>query len=648
MKLKLFLLLFSISIICLAQDFKIAMPVSKADLTTNYYVKDSTANALVIYDYGNSFIDKETFWLRVQVKQKVKILRTDGIDRGEIEVKLYKGKSSEERIKNIKGATYNLENGNIVKTELTSNAIFKEENKKYKLVKFVLPNVKVGSVITVSYETQSRFIAKYQPWYFQGKDPVLYSEYKTSIPGNYQYHIKLVGSIPLDTNDTSLKKNCLYGGNGASADCSISKYIIKDIPAYKPEDFTTTALNYMSRVEYEMSVFNGFDGTVNKMTKTWKNVDKELKTDNSFGRQISKKSLVKKVLPESISLINDNITKAKAIYQFIQDNYKWNGKYERYDVSIKKLIKEKVGSAFEINLLLENLLSFEGFNVLPVLMSTRGNGFATKLYPVLTDFNYVILKTIIDDKDYYLDATNPYLSFGELPFRTLNQYGRVIDFEDGSYWEDVKVNTFSTRTHFVKLASFKDEQFSGVIESKFTGYHSHSLKQQFNESPSTYLEKKVDNYTDIIIENHEILNFDKSKNDFNEKIEISIEPEFIGSKIYLNPFIIKFFEENPFKLQERTYPIDFGYKDIFNYNIKIELNNDLKILEIPAPIKYVLPNKSGSLLFNAELKDNILTLCFTVKFNLAIYSPKFYPYLKIFMDKFVELQNNTIIVLEKQ
>lgn len=648
MKLKLFTVALFASFIGLSQDFNIAMPVSKSDLELTSYAKDSTANALVIYDYGNSFVDKETFWLRVQNKQKIKILTKEGLDRGEFEVRLYKGKSSEEKIKNIKGTTYNLENGSIVETVLTSNGIFKEENENYTLVKFVLPNVKVGSVLTVSYETQSRFMSKYQPWYFQGKDPVLYSEYNTSIPGNYIYHVKLVGSIPLNTNDVSLKKDCLYGGNGASADCGISKYIMTDIPAYKSEDFTTTEQNYISRIEYEMSVFNSFDGIVKKMTKTWKDVDKELKTDNDFGRQISRNSLVKKVLPESISTIEDPLTKAKAIYQFVIENYKWNGKSERYDVSIKKLIKEKVGSAFEINLLLENLLTSEGFKAVPILMSTRGNGFATKIYPVLTDFNYVILKTTIEDENYFLDATDPYLSFGELPFRALNQYGRLMDFEDGSYWEDVTVNDFSTRTHRVKLTSFKDEQFSGSIESRFTGYHSHSPKKQFDENPNTYLDKKVNSYDDIIIEKHDVLDYNKTKKDFNETLEISIEPEFIGNKIYLNPFIIKFFEENPFKLQERSYPIDFGYKDIYTYSMSIDLDEDLKILEIPSAVNYTLPNKSGNLLFNAELKDNELILYFKVKFNLAIYATEFYPYLKIFMDKVVELQNNTIIVLEKQ
>jgi hypothetical protein len=648
MKIKLFILILSISATCFAQDFNIAMPVSKSDLETNYYAKDSTANALVIYDYGNSFVDDETFWLRVQVKQKLKILTAKGRKRGEIEVKLYKGKKSKEKIKDIRGATYNLENGQIVKTELTSNAIFKEENEKYTLVKFVLPNVKVGSVITYSYETQSRFMQKFQPWYFQGPDPVLYSEYNTSIPGNYQYNIKLVGGKRLDVNDTSLKKNCIIINDNVGADCSIAKYVMTNVPAYKPEGFTTTSLNYTARIEYELSTVQDFNGSIDKLTKTWSDVDKELKSDDDFGRQISKKSLVKKILPSEIASLNNDLNKANAIYQFVLDNYKWNNKSERYDVSIKNLLKEKVGSAFEINLLLENLLTSQGLKVYPILISTRSNGLATKIYPVLTDFNYVILKTTIDGKDYFLDATNPYLSFGELPFRCLNQYGRLIDFEDGSYWENIAIDKYSSRQHRVELSNFEDNVFTGIIKSKFTGYHSHSVKEKYDENKKAYKDKKRDAYDAITVEQHEVTSFDKTKIDFSEEISMTMEPELIGNKIYLNPFIIKFFEENPFKLQERTYPIDFGYKDTYNFVMKINLGDNLKVLEIPGAVNYALPNKSGSFIFNVESKDDQLILYFKVKFGFTIYAPEFYNYLKDFMNKVVETQKNTIIVLEKQ
>jgi hypothetical protein len=647
MKLKLFLFACILSLFSFSQDYNPNMLVTKSDLELTSYAKDSIANALVIYDYGNSFIDPESFSLRVQMKQKIKILRTEGIERGEFEIKLYKGKNSKEKILNIRGNTYNLENGEIQKTELSPDAIFEEDFENYTLVKFALPNVKIGSVITLTYETQSRFMSKYQPWYFQGQDPTLYSEYNTSIPGNYEYNIKLVGSIPLETNETSIQENCITLNRNVGADCSISRYVMKNIPAYRPEGYTTTALNYTSRIEYELSVIRGFDGSVDKLTKTWNDVDSELKTDNDFGRQLSKKSLVKNVLPESISAMEKNIEKAKAIRKFVLNNYTWNGKSERYDVSIKTLLKEKVGSAFEINLLLENLLTSEGFNVSPILMSTRGNGLATKVYPVLTDFNYVILKTTIDDIDYYLDATESFLSFGELPFRCLNQYGRLIDFKNGSYWENIEVKKHSLRQHRVILSAFEEDTFSGEITSKYNGYHAHSAKDSYGKNKVAYIENKANTYTDLSISEHKIIDFDEHSNEFNEKIMLTIEPEFIGNKVYLNPFLIKFFEENPFKLQERTYPIDFGYKDIYLYTMMIDINDNIKILEVPEAFTYVLPDNSGSLLFNVENKENQLTLYFKVKFDKAIYAAELYSYLKNFMNKVVETQNNAIIVLEK-
>ncbi|WP_339625824.1 hypothetical protein [uncultured Winogradskyella sp.] len=648
MKLKLLLFVIFIHVLGFSQNYNPAMPVSKSDLELSYYAKDSTASAVVVYDYGNSFVDKKTFWLNVQIQQKIKILRTDGVQRGEYEVKLYKGKTSEEKILKIRGTTYNLENDNIVKTVMDPSAVFREENKDYTLVKFVLPNVKVGSVITVSYETQSRFMAKYQPWYFQGPDPVIYSEYNTSIPGNYEYNIKLVGSTPLDTHDKRIEKNCIIINGDVSANCSITKYVMKNIPAYKPEGFTTTALNYTARIEYELSVIRGFDGSVDKITKTWSSVDKELESDADFGKQISKKSLVKNLLPKSITSLDDDLSKAKAIYQFVLDNYKWNEKSERYNVSLKALNKEKVGSAFEINLLLENLLTQQGFKVYPVLISTRANGLATKIYPVLTDFNYVILKTSVNGKTYLLDATDPYLSFGELPFRCLNQYGRLIDFEDGSYWQNIVIKNHSLRQHSVVINAFEDETFSGNIDSKYTGYHAHKLKRNYDENKQAYKNKKADMYSDIQINEHNILDFKKNNYDFNEDFKIAIEPEYIGDKIYLNPFLITFFTENPFKLQERTYPIDFGYKDIYSYEMLIDIKENLKIVESPAPITYNLPDNSGSFNFSTTLVDDQLKLTFKVNFDKAIYDPKYYSRLKNFMNKIVETQKNTVIVFEKQ
>ena len=289
-----------LSFISNSQNFDISMNVSKADLAIKTFNEDPNAEAIMIYDYGNTYYNKETWRLNFELKQKFKILTKDGLERGQKEIPLYIGKNSKESISDISATVYNLENDEIVVSKIAEDAIYEEKNENFKIVKLVLPNVKVGSIITLSYTKSSPFVNKYQPWYFQSDIPVLYSEYNASIPGNYEYNIKLVGSLPLDINTSDIEYNCLEAGGGASANCAIYRYVMTNIPAYRQEKYTTSANNYLSRIEYELSVIRQFNGEVEKLTKSWDDVDKELKSDSNFGRQVSKEKLVKDVLPKNI------------------------------------------------------------------------------------------------------------------------------------------------------------------------------------------------------------------------------------------------------------------------------------------------------------------------------------------------------------
>jgi hypothetical protein len=139
--------------------------------------------------------------------------------------------------------------------------------------------------------------------------------------------------------------------------------------------------------------------------------------------------MLKGLIDESIVNEPDLLKKAIGIYKYVQDNYTWDGKYGIFNnVSVKDLIKNKSGKVSEINILLHNLLDEYGIEVMPVLLSTRDNGLPTQIYPVMSDFNYLIVQASIDGKTFLLDATDDYLSFGEIPFRCLNHYGRLMYF----------------------------------------------------------------------------------------------------------------------------------------------------------------------------------------------------------------------------
>lgn len=624
--------------------------VTGNDLNLKTYEKDSTANALIIYEYGKSYVDKNTFKLKTEVQRKLKIFNREAFDKANTVVYLYRDGNKKEEIYKITATTYNIENGKVTKTQLEKSQIFEEKyNDRYTIVKFTFPNIKEGSVITYSYTIESPFMFKFKEWNFQDDIPKLYSQYETSIPGNYEYNVKLVGFLKFDTNDQVIENQCLKAGANAYANCLNTNYIMRDIPAFIEEDYMTTKFNYLSRIEYELKTFNGFDGRIDDYTKTWKAVDSELKYDKNIGSQLGKNGAVRKLLSESILNESDPLIKAKGIYAYVQDTYTWNNEYNIFkDVSIKKLIQDKSGKVSEINILLHNLLDENGFEVKPILLSTRNNGFATKVHPVLSDFNYLIVQVSINDKTYLLDATDKYLAFGQLPFRCLNQYGRLLDFKNGSSWIDIEADNTSSVQYRVNLDLTADQNLVGKIIKKTTGYPALSLKQKYFEDKNDYIKSRKNEFPDLSFIEYEVQTADKTDFEFLEEFTIEKDVEAVGKKLYLNPFLFKFFTENIFKLQERSYPIDFGYKDAYLYILKITLDESYEILEHPKDALIKLPNNTGSIILNNKVSGNTVELYFKLNFNEAIYNPEYYPSIKKFMSSLVDIQKNSLIVLQKK
>jgi len=623
--------------------------VTLDDIKISTFSKDSTANALVIYEHGNSYVDKGEYDLRTEIQRKIKILTKEGFDNATITIHLYNSDRSEEKVKNIFATTYNLVNGEVVKTALNKKNVFEEKyDENHKFIKFTLPNIKEGCVITYSYTIISPFMFNYKSWNFQADIPKLYSEYQTSIPGNWDYNIKLIGENKLNVNTSEIKKHCLSAYNGGYADCANSVYVMKDIPAFIEEDYMTAKSNYLGRIEYELRTFKNFEGLVKNYTKTWKSVDDELKSDESIGRQLSKTIKPEDLLPSEIINEPDQLKKATQIYRYVQDNYTWNEEFDIFkDVSVKDLVKTKSGNVSSINILLHNLLDESGISVKPILLSTRKNGFATKLFPVISEFNYLIVQATIDDKKYLLDATDGFLTFGDIPFRCLNQYGRLLDFKNGSEWIDIEPQS-SSYTFFNAELNFDDEKnLVGSIMSRTNGYHALDSKKAYYSNKETYVKELENKFPYLEIYGHNVTSDLRNDKDFTESYQIEYKNENSSETLYLNPFFKTFFHENPFKLQERTYPIDFGHKNTYVYTLKLNLKNKYKVLEQPKDVLIRLPNNAGQVSFSTKTLDDTINLTMKIDFKESFYAPEYYPYLKEFMNKIVDVQKNSLLVLQK-
>jgi len=624
--------------------------VSPNELLMKFYEKDSTANALVLFEYGDMKIEniEKSAYFETKIYKKIKVLKDKGKDQGIVKIKIYneKNKIGETVIK-IKGITHNSnEESSILKKEnIYTNTI----NENWKEVTLVFPNVKVGSVIEYEYVFKSNIFLNFKGWVFQSDIPKVYSEFHSVIPEFWVYKRFLVGNIELSKNKSKIKKKCFHINSSRKTSCIEATYAMKYIPAFIEEEYALAPDNYIANIKFVLTEGYDFYGTSYDFASSWLSADMNLMNDENIGLRIKYFLLYKRFLPKDIVVIEDKLEKSKAIYNFIQNYFTLEQRektiYENDDMDT--VFKNKMGSQSEINLALINALRSAGIDAKIVLLTTRDTGIPILIHPFLSDFNYLAAFVKIENESYILDPSDQYAPFNMLPFQALNLYGRVLDFEKVSYWFDIKPKKISNTKKFLQLSLNENGILNGKLKESTNGYYSRFKREIIDNSiHEDYLEYLESKYSNLEIISYKINNLKEFNNYLQEEMEVEIEiPESLGNTIYLNPFIDKY-TSNPFQLNERSYPVDFGFKVNDMYMTSIEIPNSYFIKAIPKNIAFKLPNDGGSFIADFKKQGNKITVISRIQLNKTRYNADEYPFLKEFFNQIIKIQNN-FIILEK-
>ncbi len=265
--------------------------ITYAELDMNTYPPDTTAGAVVLKEFGEAYISNyDDNNLMFEYHVKIKILKRSGFEEANFAIPLYKdGTKREERWISLNATTFNLEGKGIKETKMEEKNFFLDKASKHHIIaKFTLPDIRVGSIIEVKYVLESPFFFNFRPWEFQGDIPKISSEYWSKIPGNYVYNIALRGFLKLTKNESVIVKDCYTPGDNYGAECVLGKFGMEHIPAFINEDYMTARSNFISCIRFELSEIKRFDGTTDRITREWKDVDDELRKHENFGLQIRK------------------------------------------------------------------------------------------------------------------------------------------------------------------------------------------------------------------------------------------------------------------------------------------------------------------------------------------------------------------------
>jgi hypothetical protein len=640
-----------------AQDFEGS--VTSEDLNLKSYAKDTSAHALFLNEFGKSRIDvvgDDHVRLIFNYHARIKIFDAKGLTNGTIEIPIHHSGNGEttEEVEDVVGTTYYKDDDGLMRSApLDVKKVYTVKDYKYRsTVKFALPALRPGCVIDFSYKLTSPYLDEFRNWDFQDEIPKLKSKYEVHIPAFWVFNASLRGGLKLSNTASEVEREC-FSSHGAKCDCSHITYEMKDIPAFVSEDYMTSPKNFVAAIYFdEVEWTNPYTGAKTVVSKTWKDIEYQLKNDEFFGSQFKRKELMKDRIVAVIAGKTDSLEKAKAVYAHMQKWFKWNDIISIYSPDgIKKAYEAHTGTIGDINLALAAALRAADVNTELVVLSTRNNGNINMLYPVINDFNYLIVKVNIGSKSYLLDATDPQLSFGLLPLKCLNDKGRVISLDKPSYWIELSGLQKEAITRTLDLTLLENGKLKGTIVNYYTGYDAYEKRKaikKFN-SVDEYVENLDEKLPKVKILKSNIANLDSLELPLGETFEVEVDAfdNLNHNKLIFNPFFWGKVTTNPFKLQERDYPVDWGMASDERLVLTVHLPPGYAVENPPQVAAFKMPNGGGMYAATFDNVDNTFTFSNIIRFTKPIYTSEEYPYLKELYNKIILTEKADMVFIKK-
>lgn len=620
---------------------------------------DSGASALILFDIGSTeFVANSTGWFSTNYKRhkRIKILDKKGFEAANMQILLFHRGNDRERVMDLMGYTFNLENGSIVETKLEKKSIFEDKyDKNNDAKKFTFPAIKEGSIIDYTYTIQSDFIFNLQPWHFQGEYPCLWSEYETRIPDFFNYVVLAQGYLPFnikttDSRPETFRVNVNANSSGASnystipAQTYYNRWVIKNVVPLKEESYTSTLRNHISKIEFQLSQIRFPDNPVREIMGNWFKASQSLMEDEEFGLPLTKNN---NWLDDDLKTITagatDKLEKAQKIFAFVRDNFTSTGGGMYFNAPIREVFKQRKGNDGSINLLLTAMLKHEQIEAMPLILSTKSHGYAHNLYPLMDRYNYVVSLLTIDSTTYLLDASTPRLGFGKLNADCYNGSARIIKLPAAELVELNADDLVENEVTSIFIQNGEKNEMSATVTNFLGYYQSMNLRDKLsNTKTEDYFKELAKRYSfEAKIENG---NIDSLKL-YDYPIKVTYDMKFKNEEdiIYFTPQLTGAWKNNPFKAEKRLYPVEMPYVINETFVLTMEIPSGYKVDELPKSTRVMFNENEG--MFEYIIKANEETLQFKSKISLtkANFTPEDYETLRDFFGFIVKKQAEQVV-----
>ena len=623
---------------------------TQQELTMTEYAADKDADAVELFRDVNvyyAFINGD-FRVINNVKCRLKVLKPEGKHVADGEILIWRNSSNDthEVVRALKATAYNLENGKVVKTKMESSSVHEEElDTNDKLLKFSVPQVRVGTVIEYEYRLESDYYYQLRDWYAQSNIPVLYTRYSVSIPEWLSFHIEESGMNTLEKQTDS--NSLTVGEEHVNTEEHI--FIGRNLPALKDDDYVWRAEDYGSKVTHELQGIY-IPGYVHKnYSSTWKDIDERLEKDDEFGGRIKKSSPLKDdILAAGIPQIADSRERFEAIWKMLTKRVRWNGSYAFWAKSGNKVLKEGTGTNADINFLLINMLHDAGIEAEPVVLRLRNRGRLPLSHASLKYLStFVVAIELNDSTTAFFDSSVEDGYLNVLPACLSVERARLIrkgKSKTGG-WVNLQTIAQGTTRSIIQATLTEDGQLSGTMTNALSGEAAATLRKRWRTAKdSTELIHQMQEDNDFTISDYQLQGRHDFSPNLRETITFTKQCSTADGIIYLNPLVVAPINKNPFTAETRNLPVELPYRQRETVNVMLTLPDGWQIEETPKPIVLKFDGITARIM--SSQNGNQLSVAYKLDIQRTFFTQQQYQDLKAFMEKLVESCKN-IITLTK-
>ena len=640
---------------------------SKEELSLTSYAPDTTATAIYLFHQGQSdFVYHDGFQLTTEHWVRIKILKPQGVSYADVSVPYYSPTDrdeGQERASDIEGCSYNMENGKCIKTSMKRESIsFERINNLYKMLKFSLPAVKEGTVIEYHYKLYSDYFSHIDNWMMQEELPMLYNQYKITIPHVFIYNIELRGKdyIQVKQRDSSIHATEREGGSaGVSKDFIVSAqettFTSRNLPAIRQDEpYCWCPEDYKVQVSFDLQGTQFTPNEYKPYSQKWEDVDNQLlKPENTqFGKYLS---FTNPFRPETKQAYNSEMSFEEKIicaFQILKKKMAWNGRYQLYSKELEKVIPKGNGSNADLNFILISILKDFGLEAYPVVLSRRSSGMLPYNFPSLQKLNTFIVAVYDINKQKYvfLDGSMDVPALNILPLELSVNKARILSPKEKEEKKWVNVMALADNKSFMKIeARLEGNQVKGHRSTILYGQE--AVEYQANEKHKQ----------DSIVSNPESngslknkltvtnLKVKKQENDralIEEEFDFVLQTDRTDDHLYINPMLFPHLKSNPFIQTERVLPIEFPYPYKFTMLTTLTLPEGYEVEETPQPQVIRTQGDGLQCKYMIQRQGNTISLNYIFYLKEPIFLTEQYKQLQELWTKVIE-KNNEILVLKK-